>query len=87
MAPLWAALIARINQTIGKPVGFVNADLYANPQIFNDIAIGNNRVSSQGGSENLGYDATTGWDACTGLGSPKGAAVLAALQAARASGT
>ena len=87
VAPLWAGLIARINQTIGKPVGFVNATLYANPSAFNDITLGNNRVSSHGGSENLGYDATQGWDACTGLGSPNGNAVLAALQAATASRT
>jgi kumamolisin len=84
VAPLWAGLITRINQTIGKPVGFVNATLYASPAAFNDIAIGNNRVSSAGGSENLGYDATPGWDACTGLGSPIGKAVLAALRAAAA---
>ncbi len=87
VAPLWAGLITRVNQTIGKPVGFVNATLYANPAAFNDITIGNNRVSSAGGSENLGYDATQGWDACTGLGSPIGNAVLAALQAATANRT
>ena len=85
VAPLWAGLITRINQILGKRVGFVNATLYSNPSAFNDIILGNNRVSSQGGSENLGYDATAGWDACTGLGSPRGAAVLAALKAAPAS--
>jgi kumamolisin len=85
VAPLWAGLIARINQTLNKRVGFVNAALYANPSAFNDITLGNNRVSNQGGDENLGYDAAVGWDACTGLGSPKGNAVLAALQAASAS--
>ena len=82
VAPLWAGLITRINQTIGKPVGFVNPTLYANPKAFNDITIGNNRVSSPGGSENLGYDTTPGWDACTGLGSPIGSAVLTALKTA-----
>ena len=87
VAPLWAGLIARINQALGKRVGFVNATLYSNPAAFNDITAGNNRVSSQGGSENLGYDATQGWDACTGLGSPKGNAVLAALRAAAANQT
>jgi kumamolisin len=84
VAPLWAGLITRINQTIGKPVGFVNASLYANPAAFNDVKLGNNRVSSAGGDENLGYDATEGWDACTGLGSPIGTAVLAALRSATA---
>ena len=84
VAPLWAGLITRINQILGKPVGFVNATLYANPGAFNDITLGNNRVSSLGGSENLGYDATPGWDACTGLGSPNGNAVLAVLRTATA---
>ena len=84
VAPLWAGLITRINQILGKPVGFVNATLYANPGAFNDITLGNNRVSSPGGSENLGYDATPGWDACTGLGSPNGNAVLAVLRTATA---
>ncbi len=85
VAPLWAGLIARINQAIGQPVGFVNATLYANPGAFNDITLGNNRVSSQGGDENLGYDATPGWDGCSGLGSPKGNAILTALKSAPAS--
>ncbi len=85
VAPLWAGLITRINQILGKPVGFVNATLYAYPNAFNDITLGSNRVSSSGGSENLGYDATKGWDACTGLGSPIGTAVLAALRSAAAS--
>jgi kumamolisin len=87
VAPLWAGLIIRINQIIGGRVGFVNPTLYANPGAFNDITLGNNRVSSQGGNENLGYDAKPGWDACSGLGSPKGSAVLAALKAAAANQT
>jgi len=29
VAPLWAALVARINQSIGKPVGFLNPLIYA----------------------------------------------------------
>jgi kumamolisin len=62
VAPLWAALIARINQTSGKNAGFVNPQLYANPQALRDITQGNNGD----------FDATIGWDACTGLGSPSG---------------
>ena len=46
VAPLWAGLITRINQILGKPVGFVNATLYAYPNAFNDITLGSNRVSS-----------------------------------------
>jgi kumamolisin len=74
VAPLWAGLIALINQGLGKPVGFVNALLYGLPQAskaFNDIVAGNNGD----------YQAKPGWDACTGLGSPNGRNLLQALQA------
>ncbi|PLZ04271.1 peptidase S53 [Burkholderia sp. WAC0059] len=69
VAPLWAALIARINAARGKPVGFVNAVLYQQQGAFNDITSGSNGD----------FDAAPGWDACTGLGSPDGARVAAAL--------
>jgi kumamolisin len=62
VAPLWAALIARINQASGKNAGLVNPQLYQNPQALRDITSGNNGD----------FDATIGWDACTGLGSPNG---------------
>lgn len=68
VAPLWAGLVARINQSVGKPVGFVNALLYqaGDPSgDFNDIMSGNNGA----------YSAGPGWDACTGLGSPIGSKV------------
>jgi kumamolisin len=69
VAPLWAGLIALINAQRGSPVGYLNPLLYAHPQALNDITQGNNG----------GFDAAKGWDACTGLGSPKGAAIAAAL--------
>jgi kumamolisin len=69
VAPLWAGLIARINQNLGHSVGFINQILYQNPQAFNDITSGSN----------IDYDASAGWDACTGLGSPKGNAIMKAL--------
>ena len=77
VAPLWAALIALFNQKLGKPAGFVNPALYSIAKsAFHDIATGNND------SGNLGYyNAQPGWDACTGLGSPNGTALLSALQA------
>jgi kumamolisin len=62
VAPLWAALIARINGAAGKPAGFVNPLLYANPSALRDVTSGNNGD----------YAAAEGWDACTGLGSPNG---------------
>ena len=73
VAPLWAALIALRNQQSGKPAGFVNARLYAaaSAKGFHDITSGNNGAFSAG----------SGWDACTGLGSPDGQALIAALGA------
>jgi len=72
VAPLWAGMIALINESIGKPVGFLNPLLYqgaAAARDLNDITIGNNGA----------YSAGSGWDACTGLGSPIGAQMAAAL--------
>jgi kumamolisin len=72
VAPLWAALLARCNQSLGRAVGDVHAALYqAGATAFHDITQGDN------GS----YAAAAGWDACTGLGSPDGQALLAALAA------
>ncbi|HEX4151706.1 MAG TPA: S53 family peptidase [Steroidobacteraceae bacterium] len=62
VAPLWAALIARINASTGKNAGLINPQLYQNPRGCRDITQGNNGD----------YAATAGWDACTGLGSPNG---------------
>ncbi len=71
VAPLWAALIALLNQQLGKPLGFVNPLLYQLPEsAFRDITTGNNPA----------YKAGADWDACTGLGSPNGTALVAALR-------
>ena len=69
VAPLWAALIALINQQKGSSVGFVNATLYGDPGDFQDITQGNNGA----------YSAGPGWDPCTGLGSPDGEEIAATL--------
>ncbi len=72
VAPLWAGLIALMNQKLGHPVGFLNPSLYgslAGRGLINDIATGNNGA----------YVARPGWDACTGWGSPNGAKLLQAL--------
>lgn len=77
VAPLWAALIARLRQAIGTTTGtppFVQT-LYRGVTAgqaaagFRDIVAGNNGA----------YAAATGWDACTGLGAPDGTALLALL--------
>jgi kumamolisin len=69
VAPLWAALIALINQQKGSTAGFVNPTLYGDAADFNDVTQGNN------GS----YSAGPGWDPCTGLGSPNGTEIAGAL--------
>ncbi|HTU46440.1 MAG TPA: S53 family peptidase [Bryobacteraceae bacterium] len=75
VAPLWAGLIALFNQSLGKNAGYVNASLYSIPESdYHDITSGNNDDSGLGY-----YSAGAGWDACTGLGSPDGAAILSAL--------
>jgi kumamolisin len=71
-APLWAGLIAQINQGLKRPVGYLNPLLYtklANSKALNDITSGNNSA----------YQAAPGWDACTGLGTPNGLELLRAL--------
>jgi kumamolisin len=73
VAPLWAGLLARINQSLGKNVGYLNPLLYTKnvEAALHDITVGSNGT----------YSAGPGWDACTGLGTPNGAALLAALGA------
>jgi kumamolisin len=69
VAPLWAALVARINAITGKSAGLLNPQLYANAGAFRDITQGNNGD----------FAAAPGWDACTGLGSPNGNALAGIL--------
>jgi kumamolisin len=70
-APLWAGLIALVNEKLGKRVGFANDRFYRNrATAFNDIA--------QGG--NGRWTAVNGWDPVTGLGSPIGGKIVDALR-------
>jgi kumamolisin len=71
VAPLWAALVARMNQELGKPIGFLNSVVYqpTGRNALRDISTGTNGA----------YTARAGWDACTGLGSPDGAKLLEAI--------
>ena len=95
VAPLWAGLIARMNQKLNGRVGFINPQIYALPAAsaaFHDVTQGDNRVSFNS-FNNVGYDAGPGWDACSGLGSPDGANLVSQLTvskpstAAQAAGT
>jgi len=73
VAPLLAGLIARMNQSLGTPVGFLNPLIYTAgvAATFHDITQG----------DNAGWNAGPGWDPCTGLGTPNGTAMLAAVKA------
>jgi kumamolisin len=77
VAPLWAGLLARINQSLGTNIGYLNPLLYSAgvEATLHDITVGSNG----------GYNAGPGWDPCTGLGTPDGAALLGALRGQPAS--
>jgi hypothetical protein len=72
VASLWAALACRMAQATGQPLGMVHprwyegAIAFGTDYGFRSITSGNNGA----------YSAGPGWDACTGLGSPQGVALL-----------
>ena len=84
-APLWAGFTALVNQQSlasgGTTVGFLNPALYAiaagtnYTACFHDITTGNNIGT---GTAGLFY-AVTGYDLCTGLGTPNGTNLINAL--------
>lgn len=70
-APMWAALTARLNQRLGKPLGFFAPLLYERSRsglLYDVLSGGNDR-----------YRCTPGWNPCTGLGVPNGTAIAAAV--------
>lgn len=72
VAPLWAGLVALMNAITQKPTGYLNPEIYTQAVEsagFHEITQGNNGAFSAG----------PGWNPCTGLGSPIGAQLLAAL--------
>ena len=71
--PLWAGLLTIANSQRTAPVGMVLPLLYREPQLMRPITIGDNRQGQ------VGYAARAGWSACTGLGVPLGAEIVAAL--------
>lgn len=70
--PLWAALLIRVNQKmtqLGLPhIGFIHPFIYKDEfrPLFNQVVSGSNGK----------YEATAGWDPCTGLGTPNGEVFL-----------
>ena len=81
-APLWAALLARVNAAGSHPVGYITPLLYvsAGAAGCRDITKGTNDPTGKIG----GYPAARGWDACTGWGSPNGRTITAALRSGSA---
>lgn len=81
VAPLWAGLVARYAQLLGRPLGLVQTKLYAGAKPaapapgLRDITSGSNGA----------YSAGPGWDACTGLGVPEGSALLDVVRGGAAS--
>jgi uncharacterized repeat protein (TIGR01451 family) len=84
-SPLWAAYIALVNQqatSFGQPsVGFLNPAIYSIGKsaiyatAFHDIKTGNNTNSSSP----TDFFAATGYDLCTGWGTPTGKGFINAL--------
>jgi len=80
-APLWAGFIALVNQNLAangqSTVGFINPIIYSignsarYTSDFHDIAsgVGNNNIWSRSVSN---FSAISGYDLCTGWGSPNG---------------
>ena len=87
--PAFAGILALIEQAQGSRLGLVNDTLYRiagskYSAAFHDVTTGNNSVVCSGGSPDCGnngfltgYDATTGYDLASGLGSVDASALLA----------
>ena len=75
VAPLWAGLIARLAQASGARFGLLQPLIYAGITPGADVAGFRDITDGSNGA----YKAGPGWDACTGLGSPNGTALLARL--------
>ena len=73
VAPLWAGLIALNNAQNKTTAGFLQPAIYAAKakSAFRDITSGNNGA----------FSAASGWDPCTGLGSPIGSSLIKVLAA------
>jgi|GEM_PF-2205570 len=81
-SPLWAAFTALINQQqvsfAESSIGCINYLIYPISKtplyssVFHDVSSGNNKLTPGA----FGYNAVTGYDLCTGLGSPNGQSLI-----------
>jgi len=85
-APTFAGIVSLLNEArlkAGKKhMGFLNPFLYANPDAFNDIIKGTNAEGRDASPSPYGYECAAGWDAATGLGTPKFPKLLTAAMKA-----
>jgi subtilase family serine protease len=81
-APIFAGIIADIDQAAGRRVGFLNPTLYAlaasDPSVYHEITSGCSLVQV-GSSTETGYCAHPGWNFVTGWGSIDAANLAAHL--------
>ncbi len=75
VAPLCAALAARLVQARGNRLGLLQPALYAGVEPGQPVAGLRDITNGSNGA----YQAGPGWDACSGLGVPVGTALLARL--------
>ena len=86
-APAFAGILALVEQKVGSRLGQADTILYqlaqSKPAVFHDIVTGNNSVPCASGSPNCGingfltgYNAGTGYDLASGLGSVDAAALV-----------
>jgi kumamolisin len=71
--PLWAGILTIANSLRSTPLGLVAPTLYLSPGATRAIRQGNNMKNG------VGYSASAGWSACTGLGVPIGTRLLDVL--------
>jgi len=78
VAPLMAGLNGLLNEANdGRSIGFLNNIIYNNPSVCIDITQGDNYPTNEiNDKTNVGYNATTGWDPCSGLGRVDGEKLL-----------
>ena len=77
-APMWAGLVALLNQGTGRRLGFFNPLLYEElgPEgVLRSVVSGHNGIG-----ELSGYCAGPGWNAVTGWGTPDGSRLLTVLK-------
>jgi len=72
VAPFYAGMVAVMNTALDEPIGYFNPSLYSfsGSSTYRDVTSGSNGL----------YNAGPGWDACTGLGSVVGNAMVMSLE-------